>query len=228
MFSWTVAFSLFTLGFIHSLEHSYPVIFAYCLEKQKLSKTLPQILLFTAAAAAPWILIAALCSALGSVFYQPAWERYFDLVLGITLLAIGGSLIFHCRLPHLHLGYKGDSPKIFFWCRSKEKCHSHHPRSLSTKQLFTYGLLIGFGPCPPVLLLYAFAAESHKILYGVLGGIIFSIATLISLLVLAGITIFFQKIFLPRASQKIGHYYSFASGIILAGFGIYLIVSKLI
>lgn len=205
--------SVFILGLVHGLtpdEHTWPVIFAYSVKTKKIEKALRLAIFFTLAATIPWTTIATICSYLGSIFYHESLEFYFHIVLGIVMILMGAYTLIYSKIPHFHIGHK--------------KRHKDKPKKpFNLNQIIIYGLILGFGPCAPALLMYGFAAQSHNLLTGILSGILFGLATMITLTILSGIFGGITEFAQTKYRKNLSKICSLISGIILIAFGLYSI-----
>lgn len=206
---------MFILGLVHGLtpdEHTWPVIFGSSLNQKRMQKAVYTAFFFALAATIPWIILAAIFSILGTVFYRESWEVYFHLVLGLAMLLLGGYALIYSHTPHFHIGHKkGHNDKA-------------PKKPFNLTQIIIYGLILGLGPCAPVLLMYGFAAESQRLSIGIFSGLLFGLATMITLSILAAIFSGFANLAKIKVRQNLSKILSLASGLILILFGLYLIV----
>ncbi len=204
---------IFILGLVHGLtpcEHTWPIISAYAISQRKWHKGFLAAIAFVLPAILPWTLIACICGYLGSVIWKPNYEIYIHLILGSIMIILGLNILNLLKIPYLHLN------------------HYHKKTSkLSLKQLSIYGFILGFGPCAPVLIMYAMSAKFHTIFLGTFSGIFFGIGTMISLsiigVILGGSLEFIEKRIkgnLPKICSKI-------SGIILILTGAWMLYTCL-
>lgn len=207
--------TIFFLGLSHSLTHTWPVVCASTLQKKHGHHAVKQVIFFIGAAATPWVILAALFGYLGYVLLPETWEIGFHFLFGALMITLGVYTLFAHRAPHLHLQAQID--------------HTHEcPSILRPRDIILSGLVIGLGPCPPVLLLYGYAAQSHRLFSGMLYGLWFTLANLATLLLLSFL---FSGIIrsLTRTTQRnFAPLFSFLSGLILIFFGLYQISKPLI
>lgn len=210
--------SIFLLGLVHGLtpdEHTWPVIFAYSVQQKKIKKSIKTAVYFALAATIPWTILAAIVGYLGSILIPETWEVYFHILLGGAIILLGIYTVIYQHIPHLHIGHqKGHQDKP--------------PKPFKTKQAFIYGLILGSGPCAPVLLMYGFAAQSQSVLIGIFAGLLFGLATLLTLGILAGILGGLVQYAQAKIRRNLSKILAYISGFVLIVFGTYLITELLI
>lgn len=204
--------SIFVLGLIHGLtpdEHTWPVIFAYVLSQRKWTEGILAAIFFVLPATMVWGLIAGISGFLGSVIWQKGYETHVQILLGALMIIFGFYIFRFLKFPHLH----------------REHTSRERFRTMNLLQLSVFGLILGIGPCLPVLMMYAFAAELHSSFLGALSGILFGFGTMITLSFIAGITGGALNLVEEKSRKNLSKICAQISGVILMIFGAWLLIS---
>lgn len=170
----SIFISVFILGLVHGLtpcEHTWPILFAFTIGVRKTMKGILAAVILALSATIPWIIIGGLCGYFGLIIWKESYEIYVHLVLGMLMIIFGLYILRFFKMPHLHLG----------------GCCEKKPKKLSLKQLPIYGLILGFGPCVPTLMMYTYAANLHNTILGGVSGLLFGLGTMVSLVIIGGI-----------------------------------------
>ncbi|KPJ71747.1 hypothetical protein AMJ50_00145 [Parcubacteria bacterium DG_74_3] len=204
--------SIFVLGLIHGLtpdEHTWPVIFAYVLSQKKWTEGILAAIFFVLPATMVWAFIAGISGFLGSVIWQEGYETHVHTLLGALMIILGLYVLRFLKLPHFRKEHSGEE-------RSE---------TMTLSQISLFGFILGFGPCIPVLMMYAFAAELHSSFLGALSGILFGLGTMLTLSFIAGITGGALNFIEGKSRKNLSKICARISGSILILFGVWLIIS---
>ena len=205
--------SVFILGLVHGLtpcEHTWPIIFSFVISQRKWQRGVLAAVFFISPATLVWGAIAGVSGFLGSIIWKESYEICVHLGLGGLMIVFGLYILSFLKLPHLHLG---------------GRCLDNDSRKLSLRQLPLYGLVLGFGPCVPVLMTYAVAAELHNVLLGIFAGLSFGLGTMIALSGISAILSKSLELAEGKLKKDLSKICAKISGLILIIFGFWLIIS---
>jgi len=217
------------LGLLHGISpcgHSWPILAPFCITAKGMKKCINVWFYFCLGTTIACLLLGMVFGALGS-FIPRSWDIYFGIATAGILVILGIILIVR---PHW-LHFEDEDEELMI-----KEAFEHTQQALEQttgKKRFKHGIYwgmfsIGFinmiMPCPTAGVMYTYALVSKSVFVGMAIFLAYALATSLVLLMvtyfLGKATLFFKKL----GQEKYEVLLTRISGILIAAFGIYMIV----
>jgi len=226
------------LGLLHGIspcEHSWPMLAPFAIASKSLKRLMKISVFFCFGTTMACIVLGATLGALGTIIPE-SWDMYIAAITSAALIVLGAILIFKPHWLHFHdedHDHQHHDNSHAHVNDHSSPSHHHNPSQTVEKKKFKHGIYWGvfsmgfvnmMVPCPTTAVMFTYALVAKDAWQGMVIFLSYAFATTIVLFI---ITYFMAKasLFLKKLGQeKHEILITRASGILIAAFGIYMVL----